>query len=294
MTISARGAVEERPPDHSGLPARPPQHAGMGLLDSFKRTFNIGGCAIAIHPAADALRQGEAVAGTVALRGGDFAQEARSLRIALVEFWTERRGSGKNRRTVTVTREEAAQTLAGPLAIAPGEERALPFRLALPRDARLSEPGRREGWRLEVGMDVPGAVDPTGSLGLAVGPAAALLDLVALWQEVLRWSEDPGRRSWDRAARTTCFRFRPPGELAGDFDHLDLACRPLPDGDWQAALSFDLQEKSLLDRLKALIDIDKAERGLRIPAAALAGDRAARTACAQALVQLMQGIIAAR
>ena len=49
-----------------------------------------------------------------------------------------------------------------------------------------------------------------------------------------------------------------------------------------------------LDRLKAIIDIDKAERGLRIPAAALASDGAARNACAKELVQLMQGSVELR
>lgn len=184
--------------------------------------------------------------------------------------------------------------LSGPLAIAPGDERSFPFQLCLPIDARLSVPGESRGWRLKVSMDVAGAIDPTGQCDLTVGPAQALLHLIDLWQEVLRWTEGPGHRSWDADDRTTSFRLNPPAELTGDFDFLDLACKPTQAGDWQVSLSFDLQEKGLLDRLKALIDIDKARKGICIPAAALAGDPAARTACAQSLVAIMQGIIATR
>lgn len=266
----------------------------MGFIESVKRTFNIGGCSIGIHNAAEANRQGEPVEGTVHLRGGDYVQEARDLRISLVEFWTEQRGTGKHRRTVTVTRVEAEQVLSGPLAVAPGDERTLPFHLTLPLSARLSEPGQSTGWRLAVSMDVAGAIDPTGSSGLTVEPAQALLRLVDLWQEVLRWTERPGHRTWDADDRTTCFRLNPPPELTGDFDYLDLACAPTTEGDWQVGLSFDLQEKGLLDRLKAVIDIDKATKGILIPAAALEGNAAARTDCAQRLVAIMQGIIATR
>lgn len=266
----------------------------MGIFDSLKRTFNVGGCAIAILPESGPVRQGGMVTGMIDLRGGGYTQEARSLRIALVEFWTESRGSGKSRRTVTVTHEAASETLASPFTIAVDQAVSLPFRLALPLDARLSEPGKPQGWRLTVEMDVPGAVDPSGSLDLRVEPAEALLELITLWSEVLSWPEQPAQRSWNRSDRTTCFRFTPPAELTNEFDFLDLACKPLGGGDWQASMSFDLQEKGFLDRLKAVINIDKAKSGLRIPAAALSGDQAARAACAKDLVGIMQGIIAKR
>ena len=270
------------------------QHVRMGFITSLKRTFNVGGCGIAIVTDASIVRQGGTIAGEVEVRGGGYTQEARALRIALVEFWTESRGHGKNRETVTVTRQEATETLACPFSITAGQDVVLPFRLALPLDARLSEPGESTGWRLVVEMDVPGAIDPTGSHDLRVEPAEALLELVKLWGEVLHWPEIPARRSWDAKARSTRFRFNPPPELGQEFDFLDLACAPLHGGDWQASMSFDLQEKGLLDRLAALVNLDKAARGMRIPAAALSGDQAARAACARELVGIMQGIIAER
>lgn len=265
----------------------------MGIFESLKRTFNVGGCAIVIQPQAETIRQGGSVGGTVTLRGGGYVQEARHLRIALVEFWTESRGSGKSRRTVTVTHEAAGEILASPFTIAVDQTVSFPFRLAVPLDGRLSEPGRPQGWRLTVEMDVPGAVDPSGSLDLRVEPAEALLELVKLWGEVLHWPEQPDKRAWSRSARTTSFRFTPPAELNGEFDFLDVACKP-QGGDWHAALSFDLQEKGFLDRLKAVINVDKATSGVLIPAAALSGDQAARAACAKELVGIMQGIIAKR
>jgi hypothetical protein len=270
------------------------QHVRMGFITSLKRTFNVGGCAISIVTDARIVRQGGTVAGEVEVRGGGYTQEARALRITLVEFWTESRGSGKNRRTVTVTRQEATETLACPFAITAGQSVSLPFRLALPPDARLSEPGESTGWRLVVEMDVPGAIDPSGSNDLRVEPAEALLELVKLWGEVLHWPEIPARRSWDPKARSTRFRFNPPPELGQEFDFLDLACAPLHGGDWQASMSFDLQEKGLLDRLAALVNLDKAASGMLIPAAALSGDQAARAVCARELVGIMQGIIAKR
>ena len=263
----------------------------MGFLESLKRTFNIGGCGIEIHLDRATWHQGEPIAGTVRLRGGDFVQEAERLRIVLVEFWTERRGSGKHARKVTVTNEADSAILACPCAVEAGTEREFAFSLVLPVDARLTQPDKSTGWRLRVELEVPGAIDPSSTLELRVEPAVALLELVRVWVQVLRWNEIPDKRRWDLSSRATCFRFSPPVALGDEFDHLDLACTPEPNGDWRASLAFDLQEKSLIDWLKAIIDLDKAERSVRIPAAAVCGDAAASNAFATQLVVLMQGIV---
>ena len=266
----------------------------MGIFESLKRTFNIGGCTIEIIPLNETFHQGERISGTVQLRGGNYLQEATELKISLVEFWTESRGSGKNRRTVTVTAEADGAVLASPCVVTAGAESVYDFELNPPADGRLSTPGESTGWRLDVDLDIPHAIDPSCSLGLQVLPAVALLELANLWSDVLQWSEVPNLRTWDRQQRHTCFRFIPPSELQGDFDHLDLSCRPQPSGDWHASLSFDLQEKSLTDWLKAIVDKDKATRDLHIPAAALAGNGEARTSFATTLVHLMKEIVEAR
>ena len=266
----------------------------MSIFESLKRTFNIGGCTIEITPLNEAFHQGERISGTVQLRGGDYLQEATELKISLVEFWTESRGSGKDRRTVTVTAEADSAVMASPCVVTVGAESTYHFDLELPADGRLSTPGESTGWRLNVDLDIPHAIDPSCSLGLHVEPAVALLELASLWSDVLQWREVPNLRTWDRHQRQTCLRFIPPTELQGDFDHLDLSCRPQPSGDWHASLSFDLQEKSLTDRLKAIVDQDKATRDLYIPTAALAGSGEARTAFATTLVHLMKDIVEAR
>ena len=271
----------------------------MGLFESLKRTFNIGGCAIEISPSNNVFHLGDRITGTVLLRGGDYPQEATELKISLVEFWTERRGSGKGRRTVTVTAAVDSTVLSSPCSIEVGSEHSYQFALLPPLDGRLSTPGDSAGWRLEVDLDIPKAIDPSRSLCLRVAPAPALLELVRLWVEVLQWSESPSHRSWDRKRRRTSLHFIPPVELQGDFDHLELNGRPFPNGDWHVTMEFDLQEKGITDRLKALVDMDKFNRELTIPAAALSGkadrsSKAARIACATSLARIMKEIVDVR
>lgn len=266
----------------------------MGIFESLKRTFNISGCDLGIRLDTDDLRQGDTIAGEVVLRGGEYEQRADELRITLVEFWTERRGSGKNSHTVTVTHEADAAVLAAPCVVRPGEESAHRFSLHLPPDSRLSQPGRSEGWRLLVRLDVPGAVDPTATLGLKVEVSESLLALMDLWEDCLRWSGDPDSCRWRRADRSTCFRLYPPAELEDEFDHLDVACRPAADGSWLTSLCFDLQEKTFVDRLKAIIDIDKAMRSISIPLDALAGDGPEREACARQIQKVVKEVVSGR
>jgi hypothetical protein len=69
----------------------------MGFLDDVKRAFNIGGCKLTINTNGLSFPQGTPVEGTVHLERGGLDQTCSLMSIELEEFWTESRGSGKNR-----------------------------------------------------------------------------------------------------------------------------------------------------------------------------------------------------
>lgn len=233
----------------------------MGIFESIKSTFNIGGARIGISLEAEECRLGGPVAGQVCVRGGGYRQEADALRLDLEEFWTESRGSGKNRRTVTVTRSEAALRLAAPFDIDPGGEVFLPFTLPLPLHGRLSEGRGSTGWRLKVEMDIPGAVDPWALQPLVVGPSAPIRNLIRVVSEDLRWQEVPSGRRWNRIDAALALFFRPPTELEAEFDDLTIFCRRVAGG-WDLGLEFDLQEKSVGDWFRSLVCLDEVMRRL--------------------------------
>ena len=70
----------------------------MGFLESVKRTFNIAGAEVCVQTKDDVYSQNDVVTGNVLIQGGQYDQEAQSIRLDLKEFWTETRSTGKSTR----------------------------------------------------------------------------------------------------------------------------------------------------------------------------------------------------
>lgn len=232
----------------------------MGLLDTVKRAFNIGGCKLTIKPDSLSYPQASSVEGEIRLEGGGLDQTCNSMRIELEEYWTETRGSGKSRKRVTVYRTRDSQLLGRNISILPGERSAYEFRLKLPANSRLSTSA--SGWRLKVSLDIPGTIDPSSILNLNVTGASEFKALSTACVELYQMREKENSWKWDDS-RNTSFRMLPSEEMGRELDYIAFSLHQIENtGGVQGKIIFNLQEKSLKDYLKAMFFMDRMEKPL--------------------------------
>ncbi len=233
----------------------------MGILDSIMRTFNIGGCRLVIGELARSHAQGGLVTGEIEVVGGRSECQCNAIAIDLEEFWTESRGSGKNRRQTTVYASRARQILARQESFMAGDRRAYPFSLRLPENCRLSTSST--GWRVKAAMDIPGVIDPTCALRLNVTPAEVFRMVAAACAARFRLREAEKSWRWSKDGQTS-FRMLPDDELRAEFDHLDFRLRQAKGG-VAGKVIFNLQEKCFKDYLKAMLMMDRVEKVIHLP-----------------------------
>jgi sporulation-control protein spo0M len=232
----------------------------MGFLDDVKRAFNIGGCKLVINTNGLSFPQGTPVEGTVHLEGGGLDQNCSLMSIELEEFWTESRGSGKNRRRVTVYRTREREILGRDISILPGDRASYEFQLNLPSNSRLST--STTGWRLKVSLDIPGAIDPSSTLILKVTGAAEFKAISAACSELFQMREKENSWKWDDT-QSTYFRLLPSEEMSREFDYIAFSLHQIEStGGVRGKIIFNLQEKSFKDYLKAMLFMDRIEKPL--------------------------------
>lgn len=239
----------------------------MGIFDHITRAFNVGGARIAIDLGEGDLHQGDVLDGTVVIQGGDYDQEARHLRVALVEYWTETRSTGKSSHRVTVTHTQEDLILAQPCIIAAKATTSHAFRLHLPHTARLSDSD--EGWRIDVELDVPGQIDPRGQEKFTVLPSRNHLALVELLVGHLRFTQ--GKTWYRKSQGVTAIRCIPPPELKSEVDHVDLIAQDGPES-LSGTLAVNLQEQGIGDYLKSIFGLDVRKEDFHISHARIATD----------------------
>ncbi len=234
----------------------------MGFLESVKRTFNIAGTEICVLTEDDVYSQRDVVTGKVLVEGGQYDQNVRSIRLELKEFWTEIRSTGKSTTTVTVYKTHRTVELAGAITIERDSEHSYTFEVGLPPNARVSTKGA--GWLLKVQLDIPKAIDPSGAVKLTVEPAEEMLTIVEACESSMRFEESLRHRGWDVKTASTRFRLIPPDVLRSELDYLRLELKLEEDGSVSGTLVFDLQEKSIGDYFKAILNLDQVKRPLHL------------------------------
>ena len=232
----------------------------MGLLENVKRAFNIGGATVTIGTDEEGHVQGGSVSGQVHIQGGDYALAGQSITLALQEFWPQTRSDGKTTHVETVYKTLETTTLAYDFLITPQTETSYPFAFQLPSDCRFSASGT--GWQLYVKLDVPKARNPTGSVVLQVEPADAFITIVQACVTELGFEET--KRYWKQKTATTHFRLNPPETLTAEFDYIRLDLSQTDDGSVMGFLVCDLQEKTMGDYVKAMLNRDKVKRPLMV------------------------------
>jgi sporulation-control protein spo0M len=266
----------------------------MGFLDTLKQVFNIGGVQVQIAADHDIHSQEDAVSGQVVLRGGQYARSGNEILLELKEFWTETRSTGKSTTTVTVYRQQQTVPLCGPFTIGAGEERAFRFVVQLPQNCRISTSAT--GWCIDVRLDIPSAIDPSGRVTLKVIPAETMLALVAACQERLQFAEVQERRRWDAKRAVTRLHLLPPDILRSELDYLALELRQTDDGGVAGELVFDLQEKSVSDYFRAIFNLDQVRRPIALTREQLLLDSGEPNldACAPVLADALREVIQSR
>lgn len=243
----------------------------MGFLESVKQTFNIAGTEVCVLTEDDVYSQCDVVTGNILIQGGQYDQEVQSIRLDLKEFWTETRSTGKTTTTVTVYKTHETVDLAGAGIIERQSEHRYPFEVRLPLNARVST--KSTGWLLKVRLDVPKAIDPSGEVKLTVEPAEELLAIVQACESSLRFEESLRHRRWDAKTSATRFHLLPPDVLKSELDYLRLELMLGDDGSVSGTLVFDLQEKSIGDYFKALLNRDQVKRPLHLTREQILTDR---------------------
>lgn len=234
----------------------------MGLLDGLKKAFNIGGAQISVELPQDAFHQGENISGLVIITGSDREVAGDKITAELEEYWTESRGTGKNRRTVTVRKTRDYKILEEPFRIEPGAEYSYDFNLKLPMNSRM--PTNSTGWNLKVNLDIPMALDPHHIIKLKLLPAKEFLAVTGAMCAKLGFQENMRKSGvWRVGDSSTYMRVDPPEDLRKEFDYIAFQLRQTSDG-ITGEIIYNLQEKKFTDYLKAVVGMDKITEHIQL------------------------------
>ncbi len=141
------------------------------------------------------------------------------------------------------------------------QARCYPFSLKLPRNCRPTTAGG--GWQLSVSMPNDGGLYPdTDMLRLNVSLGEEMQAVLDTFVGRMKFVEEAARRSWDSRTLVTHLWLTPPKVLEGELDGLALELRQGDAGTVEGTLVFDLQEKSVADYLKSLVQQDLIRREL--------------------------------
>ena len=239
----------------------------MGILEGLKQTLNIAGSTIIVVTENQIYSQFDVIRGEVLITAPEYKQAGHSIKLELVEFWTEVRSTGKTTTVVPVYKTHAAVVLQGSFDFEPRSQHRFPFEVKLPRNCRIST--ESTGWCLAVSMEIPRAIDPTERAVLEVQPAETLLALIAACEESLGFQERQKSRQWNASSSQIYFRLMPPEELTSEFDYLAFEMAQADDEGVEGELIFNLQEKSMVDYFKAIIGKDKIRRPFHLSSSQL-------------------------
>ena len=239
----------------------------MGMLEGLKQTLNIAGSKITVVTEDPIYSQFDVIRGEVQVTAPEYKQAGHSIKLALTEFWTEVRSTGKTTTVVPVYKTHAEVALQGRFDFEPRSQHRFAFEVKLPRNCRLSTDST--GWCLAVSMEIPRAIDPTERVVVEVQPAEAILAIIEGCEEHLRFQERQKSRQWNANSSKIYFRLMPPEELKSELDYLAFEMAQAEEGSVEGELIVNLQEKSMADYFKAIVGKDKIRRSFRLASSQL-------------------------
>lgn len=221
------------------------------MLDALKKTLNIAGAQTGVETEREAYAQGDRVAGAVRITAPASRRAGDAIELALKEFWTETRSTGKSTTVVVVDKTHETVVLHGPFDFESTSTHTFPFEVHIPVNGRIST--KDAGWNVTVSMKIPKAIDPSGQVVLDVSPGRAISTVVTSCEQRLGFAERRDKRSWSQSTLRTSIRLLPPVVLKSELDFLTLALSETTEGGVEGELIFNLQEKRLRDHLRNLL-----------------------------------------
>jgi sporulation-control protein spo0M len=197
--------------------------------------------------------RGSEVRGSVVLLGGRVPQRVRQLTVDLYEYWIT--GHGKNRQYHQRSHEHIV--LGEYIPVEPGFQQQYAFRVRLPDTARCSR--RREGWEVRASGHIPWSVDTRASAPLRVTPHPEVLAVQRAARDWLKLQP----LEWDGSRPEVMYNFAAPPQMRHALDGIRLRMT-LDEVSVHVELDANKQERSLKDRLGALVGADHEEIPLAI------------------------------
>ncbi len=224
--------------------------------------LGMGSAVVDLEVPGNQVFRGAEIGGSVVLTGGRVPQKVRQLTADLYEYWIT--GHGKNRSYHQRRHERVV--LGEFVPIEPEQVERYEFRLTIPDTARCTR--RREGWEVRVEAHIPWSVDSRASAPIRVIPHAEVLSIQRAARDWLRLQP----LEWDGSRPEVYYNFRAPNEMRHVLDGLSLRMTVTADA-VEVIVDVNKQERSMRDRLNALVGGDHERTPLRIPRSELVSKR---------------------
>jgi hypothetical protein len=271
-------------------------------MPGLKKELSVSGHTVIVEVDDEVISQGDRVQGTLTvIPQGE--RELGDLDIRMREYHRQVEDAEDTLTTRTRTRTHEQVTLVEfesrtivrkhQFSVQLEQARCYSFSLKLPRNCRPSTAAG--GWQLSVSMPNESGLYPDTDmvrLNVSLGEEMqAILDTFV----GLKFVEDPSRRSWDSRSLVTQIWLNPPKVLAGELDGVALELRQGDAGTVEGSLIFDLQEKSVADYLKSLVQQDLVRRELSdVPQLFLEGGHRNAEGLSKMLGDMLNGVLTGR
>ena len=231
----------------------------MSLLHNMQVAVGVGASELAIVLDQPEYFRGGPLQGQLQVRGGELAQVAEALSVAVQEEWQETHHHNGQSQTRTRTRTHSQSLLVKDFPIPSGAAFSWPFKVPIPAHARLDR-----NWTLEATMTVPGAVDRHASLSLRPYPSPFMFALKQALCEIAPFTFSGCGALED--SHEAHFDLDPPESLCAHLDGVRVISDAMMlDGFWSGTFEINPQEKSLADRMRAMVMADRVRHPLSFP-----------------------------
>jgi hypothetical protein len=225
----------------------------------------IGAATVAVDCRTPCVGWGESANGTVALTGGEVAQQVKQLTVSLVEHWTTTTMVGKTAVTIHHYQPHATTVLASDFALSPGESLTYEYSLPAPWYEEFSH-----HWFIGARAEIPAAVDRGAQRDFKLTAPPEFRNLAAVLTEVCRiavqsWHFCQGRARAELIARE---------EVRTELDGVRLEVN-LVEGRLVGQVVVNPQEKDAGDVLRSLVMADRHLTPFNLALGDAAGAKAA-------------------
>ena len=231
----------------------------MGFLSKMGAAVGVGAAGVTVTLPESEYHWNETIRGTITLTGGNVDQTASEIRVSVMEHWETRDNEGDRDHHYQHHNE---RVIAANVALKAGSSQELSFEVVVPENESFAH-----DWYVHARVSVPRAADRHGNQGFRILPPAPLMRVASALTEVSPFN----LKFFVNGKDGVHFDFAPPESLKKELDGVRLILRE--DGaQVNGVFEINPQERSMADRLKALVKKDRVRHDLSFPIETVAGD----------------------